>query len=234
MDVESVLEQVRSGNAPSEWNIWPLRRDYVRMSAIKWGLAGLFGFAMLIPIIFLTIPSDFVGTGAFVRLFSGALLTMLAIAAFGGSGVAIFDGWRLRHAHDYWLVITPETFVKAEPKRVTQTPLEHVTDVTLKGVPPQSDRDPIYQPPPSPFNGSMFGLRGSATNPSVSRQRVRGNASLTYRDSRDNKVVVICTDDSFDHMTAIYDVLRNRAARRRDQIRHASYQAPGPQGRGNG
>ncbi len=233
MDGESVLEQVRTGRAPSEWIVWPMRRDYVRMSAIKWGVMGVLGFAMFIPVLFLTIPSDFVGTGASVRVVVVALLALLGAVAFGGVGVAIFDAWRLRHASDYWLVITPEAFVKSEPQRVTQTPLEHVADVTLKGVPLPGERGPAYQPPSYPTIGRALGFTNAATGPDASRQRQRGNASLAYRDSRDDKVIIVCTDDTFDQMAAIYEVLRHSAVRRGDQLRRAAYQAPGAQGRGD-
>ena len=233
MDGESVLEQVRSGRAPSEWNIWPLRRDYVRIGAIKWGLLGIAGFALYVPVIMLTIPSDFVGTGFSVQLFAIVLLIMLGAMSFGGVGIALFDAWRLRHASDYWLVITSDSFVKAEPQRVTQTPLENVANITLKGVSLPSDRAPAYQSPMLPFNGRALGFMNTNAGPQARRQRARGNASLAYRDSRDNKVVIVCTDDSFDQMTAIYEILRDRAARREDQLRRASYQAPGAQGRGD-
>ena len=236
MDVDSVLEQVRSGHAPSEWNIWPLRRDYVRLSAIKWGLLGIVGFAMFIPVALLTIPSDFVGTGVGVQMFGVLLLLLVGAVAFGGAGIAIFDALRLRRARDYWLIITPDTFVKAEPQRVIHTPLEHVTNVTLKGVSmpttgSTTDRTPVA---PTFINARALGFMSAAAGPSAPRQRARGNASLAYRDSRDNKVVVVCTDDSFDSMAAIYEILRDRAARRDDQLRRAPYQSPGSLGRSDG
>lgn len=235
MDVESVLEQVRSGHAPSEWNIWPLRRDYVRISAIKWGLLGIVGFAMFIPVVLMTVPSDFVGTSAGVQMFAVILLVMVGAVAFGGAGIAIYDAWRLRRASDFWLVITPDAFVKAEPQRIVQTPLEHVTNVTLKGVSMPTtenttDRTPVA---PSFINGRALGFMSSAAGPGAPRPRAHGNASLAYRDSRDNKVVIVCTDDSFDQMTAIYEILRDRAARHEDELRRASYRAPGALGHSN-
>ena len=90
MDAESVLEQARSDHPPSEWNVWPLRRDYVLTSAMKWGLLGVVGLAMFIPTALLTIPSDFVGTSTAEQLLATLMLTLLAAMAFGGVGIALY------------------------------------------------------------------------------------------------------------------------------------------------
>lgn len=231
MDAESVLEQARSGHPPSEWNVWPLRRDYVLTSAMKWGLLGVVGLAMFIPTALLTIPSDFVGTSTAERLLATLMLTLLAAMAFGGVGIALYDVWRLMRTRDFWLIITPELFVKAEPGRITQTPLENVADVTLKGVRAPSDsadtNNETGGPMPQFFMGRrMVNFANAAGVRGVSRQRARGNTSLAYRDSRDDKVVVVCTDDAFDHMAAIYQILRERAAVREDQVWRASLRSP--------
>lgn len=231
MDAESVLEQARSDHPPSEWNVWPLRRDYVLTSAMKWGLLGVVGLAMFIPTALLTIPSDFVGTSTAEQLLATLMLTLLAAMAFGGVGIALYDLWRLTRSRDFWLIITPELFVKAEPGRITQTPLENVADVTLKGVRAPSDsadtNDETGAPMPQLFMGRrMVNFANAAGVRGVSRQRARGNTSLAYRDSRDNKVVVVCTDDAFDHMAAIYQILRERAAIREDQVWRASLRSP--------
>lgn len=235
MDAESVLDQARSGHAPSEWNIWPLRRDYVRISAFKWGLLGVAGFAMFVPVALLTIPSDFIGTGAGVQMFAVLLLTLVGAVAFGGAGIAIYDAWRLKHAHDFWLVITPETFVKSEPRGITQTPLEHVTNVTLKGVALPTTESSVDRAPVAPtfINARALGFMGASAGPNAPRQRTRGNTSLAYRDSRDNTVVTVCTDDTFDQMSAIYEILRDRAAAREAELRRTSYRMPDAFGRGN-
>ncbi len=231
MDAESVLEQARSDHPPSEWNVWPLRRDYVLTSAVKWGLLGVVGLAMFIPTALLTIPSDFIGTSTVERLLATLMLTMLAAMAFGGIGIALYDLWRLMRSRDFWLIITPEMFVKAEPGRIIHTPLENVANVTLKGVRVPSDsadtNDEASGPAPQFFMGQrLVGFANVAGVRGVSRQRARGNTSLAYRDSRDNKVIVVCTDDAFDHMAAIYHILRERAAIREDQVWRASLRSP--------
>lgn len=230
MESESVLDQVRSGHQPSEWNVWPLRREYVRTSALKWGFLAIIGFVILIPVSFIVIPSDFIGTAFYQQLLALGLLVLLGALAFGGLGIALHDLWRLSRAGDYWLVITPETFVKAEPGRVIETPLEYVANVTLKGIRlPSESGNAESGTPMSQFliAGRMVNFANMAGIPGVSRERTRGNASLAYRDSRDNKVVTVCTDDSYDHMAAIYQLLRDRAAAREEKVWRASFKAPG-------
>lgn len=228
MDAELALEQARSDHPPSEWNIWPLRRDYVRMSAIKWGILGLIGFVLFIPAAIVTIPSDFVGTSSLEQLLAAVVLLLIGAVAFGGVGIALHDLWRLARANDFWLIITPETFIMAQPGRITQTPLENVANVTLKGVQLPGEGNSPSSAPMSQFivSGRLIDFANSAGLPGVSRQRARGNASLAYRDSRDNKIITVCTDEAFDHMAAIYQILRDRAATREDQIWRASLKSP--------
>lgn len=227
MDADSALAQVRSHHQPSEWNVWPLRRNYVISSAIKWGLLGLVGLAMLIPVTIVTVPSDFVGKGSAQQSLAAAVLVLLAALAFGGIGIALHDLWRLARADDYWLVITPETFIKAEPGRVIETPLEYVADLTLKGVrlPSEGGTETNAPMPQFLMSGRLMNYATTLAAPTASRQRARGNASLAYRDSRDNKVVTVCTDEAFDHMAAIYQILRDRSAAREDKVWRASLQS---------
>lgn len=228
MDAESVLEQARSDHPPSEWNIWPLRRNFVLTSAFKWGLLGIVGFALFIPVVMLTIPSDFTGKSGLAQSFAAVMLMLLAAMAFGGVGIALHDLWRWARASDYWLIVTPEAFVKAQPGRVILTPLENVSGLTLKGVPLPDEGNSPNDAPVSQFliSGRLIDFANTAGVPGVSRKRARGNASLAYRDSRDNKIVTICTDDAFDQMGAIFHVLRERVAIREDQIWRASLESP--------
>lgn len=229
MDTESILERVRAGMAPSEWNVWPLRRDYVRASAFKWGLLSVVGFAIFIPVAFTVIPADFIGQSQLVKIFALAMLLLLATLAFGSVGIVGHDFWRLLRADDFWLVITPETFVKAEPGRVIATPLEHVANLTLKGVQTAQEGGNSETSTPMPqfiIGGRLVNFANRAGVAGVTRRRERGNASLAYRDSRDNKVITICTDDTFDQMAAIYEILRDRAAVREEKVWRASFQPP--------
>lgn len=225
MDASSILEQARSDRPPSEWNIWPLRRDFVRVSAIKWAALGMVGLAMFIPVVIIAVPSDFVNGDSVIRLLAMVMLILLATVAFGGLGIALHDFWRLTHARDYWLIITPESFVKATPSRVTETPLEKIDGLTLKGVPiPTGENTALEMPMVQfPMTGRLIEFANNAGIPGVTRKKTRGNPSLAYRDTRTNKIVTICTDDSFEQMAALYDLLRDRCAIREDQLRRASY-----------
>ncbi len=229
MDTASVLERARSDHPPSEWNIWPMRRDYVGMSALKWGVLAIIGFAMLIPVTIIVFPSDFVGSNLLVKIFAMLALVLLGALAFGSAGIALHDLWRLAHARDFWLIITPEAIVKATPSAVIETPLEFVADVTLKGVRlPSASGNSMNGAPMSQFlvAGRLINFANRAAIPGVSSQRARGAASLAYRDSRDDKVITVCTDDTFDQMAAIYQLLRDRAAVREEKVWRASMQAP--------
>jgi hypothetical protein len=108
---------------------------------------------------------------------------------------------------------------------VIGTPLEDVSNVTLKGVRlPEEGGNSESGTPMQQFLvagrianfANMAGVRG------VSRKRTRGNASLAYQDKRDQKVVTVCTDDTFDQMAAIYQLLRDRAAIREEKVWRAS------------
>ncbi len=230
MDADSILEQARSDRPPSEWNVWPLRRDYVRVSAMKWGLLAIVGFAIYIPVTLQMIPGDFVGTGTGEKIFAIVVLALLGALAFGSAGIVWHDVWRLLHARDYLLVITPETFVQATPGHVISTPLENVTNVTLNGVALASDAGADMPPPRfgmSPFFAApprLIDTVGASRGSTAPRQRARGAASLAYLDSRDDKIVTVCTDDAFDSMAAIYELLRSRAATRADKLWRESLQ----------
>ena len=229
MDAEAILDQARSGHPPSEWNVWPLRRAYVRTAALKWGLLAIIGFALLIPVAIITIPSDFVGQPFAAELVAMVILILLGALALGSLGIALNDLWRLSHASDFWLIITPETLVMARPGHVKATPLADVSNVTLKGVRlPEEGGNSESGTPMQQFliAGRLVNFANMAGVPGVSRKRNRGNASLAYQDKRDNKVVTVCTDDAFDHMAAIYQLLRDRAAVREEKVWRASFQPP--------
>lgn len=225
MDGEAILEQARSGHAPSEWNVWPLRRSYVRTSALKWGLLAIIGFVLLIPVAIITIPADFVGQSAAAQIVAVVILILLGSLAFGSLGIVAHDIWRLSHANDFWLIITPEMFVMSRPGHITATPLEDVSNVTLKGVRlPEEAGNSEAGTPMQQFliAGRLINFANMAGVPGVSRKRTRGNASLAYQDKRDQKVITVCTDDTFDSMPAIFQLLRERAAIREEKVWRAS------------
>lgn len=200
MEVDAVLQQVRSGNAPTNWNVWPLRRNIVLRSALGWTFVGVVGLAFLVIVAVATIPGNFMLNGVSFAL-TGMLLIVLAIMGFGGVGIAIFDFWRLRHADEYLLVMTPQDFIKAEPRRVTHVPMTHVSYVTLRGVKHPVERDLEAQRNGLTLASHMLGTWvGNFGKPRVA-------PSLAFVDSRTDREVVVSSDKSFDELIALEEVL---------------------------
>lgn len=227
MEAESIMATVRSGAAPSDWNVWPLRRDRVLIGAMKWALLSLVGFVLFVPIVIATVPSDFIGTDAVQQSGVTAAIMLVGALAICSLWLAIADLLRVRRASEYWLVITPDLFIKAEPRRLFEIPLEDIENITLKGVAPPSDTAVEGAIGPQYFAMGQFsrianqmGVMGGA------RTRVRGAPSLAFRDRRDNRVVTIGMDDSFDHLGAIELILRERAAQKEEKTRRASLKNP--------
>lgn len=228
MVADAILEQARTERPPSDWKVWPLRREYVLVSAIKWGLLAIVGFAILIFVAMQMIPADFVGGDTGLQVFAVVLLALLASLAFGSAGIAGFDLWRLLRAHDYTLVLTPEVFVKATPGRVIETPLEHVTNVTLRGVPKPGEPTDSTTPlrvQARPQLGRYAAVLAPDIDAAVARRRARGPVSLAYQDARDNATVIVCTDDAFDPMYMIYEQLRGQASTRAEEVWRKTHNA---------
>lgn len=200
MDAQAVLATARSGNVPSSWFVWPLRRDYVLRSAAGWAGAALFGFVLFIPACIATLPT-LPQRHAAGFIFTSVILLLLGALAFGGAGIAIYDLYRLRHADDYLLVLTPDDFIKAEPGKITHVPLEHVGDITMRGVKtPEDDRESSTQLIRSGALGNMFGSARIKREP-------HSAPSLAFRDLRTDKAVVVSTDQSFDSLIALEQIL---------------------------
>jgi energy-coupling factor transporter transmembrane protein EcfT len=200
MEADAVLQQARVGNVPPNWNVWPLRRNVVLRSALGWTFVGIVGLFILIVVGIITIPGNFTGNGVSFAL-TGMLLIILAIMGFGGVGIAIYDFWRIRHATEYLLVMTPQDFIKAEPRGVTHVPMEHVSYVTLRGVKHPVERDLEAQRNGLTLASHMLGTWvGNFGKPRVA-------PSLAFVDSRTNQEVVVSTDNSFDEMIALEEVL---------------------------
>lgn len=215
MDAETILATARSGDAPGTWVVWPLRRNFIRNSSLKWLGLSVVGFLLFIPVVLSTVPGIFSERG-FEFVLTGIIILALAALAFGALGIAIYDGWRLLHAGDYWLVITPDDYVKLTPgHKVTHVPLEYVESITLKGV-----RVPI-ETAETPFDGTARGVspifRGPLRLSNYRRQRATP-ASLAFIDTRTGHEVVVATDAAFDDLHGIEYVLSMQADAKQRQI----------------
>lgn len=193
-DAQAVIDRARAGDAPENWAVWRLRRDFVLRGLLGWGFVAIVGFALLVPIIITTVPGNFEhGGGEF--LLSGLLLFAFAAMAFGGLGIFSHDLWRLLHADDYLLVMTPNDYVKTEPRsKITHVPMDQIAHVTLRGV--KVDEVQIERP------GHLV-----QTMAKRFQREPKSAPSLAFIDRRTDKEVVVATDESFDKLAALEEIL---------------------------
>jgi hypothetical protein len=220
MDAQQIISTVRSGQVPSTWNVWPLNVTRVRHGLLGWAGTALIGFVLLVPAALATIPSNFEsGTGRAV--FTVLLLGLLGMLAFGGLGILLFDIWRLLHADDYYIVMTPDDFVKITPRKIVHVPMENVRHVTLRGrrgAQQQAAEDVAT------LGGSSRGPAPSgsiAISPFFRSRQPRTSPSLAFMDSRDDSVVAVARDDSFEDLGVMEQILSDHAARKQRSVRSA-------------
>ena len=205
MDAQVILEKARSTNVPDSWNIWPLHVERVRRSAIGWAACALVGFILLVPVVIATIPYDFThGTG--LSVFATLVLALVGVVAFGSLAIAIYDIWRLVHADDYLLVITPDDYLRVGPgNKQTHVPMEDIAYVTMRGVKVQVPYDAARQADFSNLS-PIKRLTRMAGNFYTPREPKRAPV-LAFMDTRTNTEVVVATDNSFDDLATIEQVL---------------------------
>jgi hypothetical protein len=203
MDAEAVLATARSDNVPSEWNVWPLHKDRVKRSVLNWAIIGVIGLVLFIGAVVATVPDNFT-RGNLAIVATSFLLLVLATMAFGGLGIAIYDLWRLRHADEFWLVITPDDYVKAQPGKVTHVPMDSIGYITLKGVKSPQMREMERHRE----NMEQSNIMTRMGNILIPRRQPSSAPSLAFVDLRDDKPVVVGTDNSFDDLYVIEDVLQ--------------------------
>lgn len=205
MDAQVILEKAHSTNVPDSWNIWPLQVERVRRSAIGWAACALVGFVLLVPVVIATIPYDFThGTG--LSVFATLILALVGVVAFGSLSIAIYDAWRLVHADDYLLVITPDDYLRVGPgNKQTHVPMEDISYVTMRGVKLQVPYDAVRQADYSNLS-PIKRLTRMAGNFYTPREPKRAPV-LAFMDIRTNTEVVVATDNSFDDLATIEQVL---------------------------
>jgi hypothetical protein len=216
MDPETILATARSGNAPGTWVVWPLRRTYVRNSILRWSALAVVGFLLFVPAAISTVPG-IASLRGFSFVFTGIILLALGAFAFGALGIAIYDTWRLARANEFWLVVTPDDYVKAEPGgRVTHVPLQYIESITLKGVRVTMDTAE------TPFDGTARGVNPLLRMPvrvSNYRRRQATPSSLAFVDSRTHRTVTVATDAVFDDLAGIEYVLSMQVDAKQRQLR---------------
>lgn len=218
MDAQTILETARSNSVPDTWNVWPLRVERVRRSALGWGLCALAGFIILVPVVISTIPYDFThGTG--LAIFAIVLLMLVGGVAIGALSIAVYDIWRLLHARDYLLVITPEDYLRVNPGgKQTHVPMENIAYVTMKGVKVNNPYEAARAADTSNMS-AMKRISHVAGNFYSPREPKRA-PTLAFLDTRTNTEVVVATDDSFDDIATLEQVISYLVdARKRSKVR---------------
>ncbi|HEV7126932.1 MAG TPA: hypothetical protein VGN32_05765 [Ktedonobacterales bacterium] len=204
-EAQRLLDIARSPAHPQEWFVWPLRRDVVKRAALGWALTAAFGFLVFVPAFQATVPSNFVRGGAGLMVFTIILLLILGIVAFGGLGLLLADLLRLARADQYLLVMTPSDYIKATPRRITRVPMASVAYVTLKGVKLPPAPGSVRPGPIVPTMVNRFGAGLGA--PGTSRREFRRPPSLAFQDKRTKRAVMVATDDSFDQLAVLEEIL---------------------------
>lgn len=213
MDAQEVLGMARSGAAPSSWSVLPLQRDWVLRSVLRWAGVAVLAFLIFVPVLLTTVPDNYTkGTGS--ALITSLLLLLLASAAFGSAGVALYDLWRLRRAADFLIVITPDDFVQAAPRKVVHVPMEHIESVTLRGV-----RMPVRE--------SSEDLRALSQESPLTRftrpprpHQAKQSPSLAFLDTRTDSEVLVARDEAHGDLLSLSRLLEiNSDAKRRSRIR---------------
>jgi hypothetical protein len=206
MDAGEVLAAVRSGSTPGSWTVWPLQPDRVRRSVRSWAIAAIFGFALFIPFVIMVLQPNFF-SGWFSIVVSGLLLLLLGAVAFGSLAIMLFDVWRLRHADEFLVVVTPQDYIKAEPGKITHVPTSEILYVTLRGVKVPERAPARAEREQAPTRGVM----GQMMNPGILRREPARAPSLSFLDLRTDTEVTVTTDDSFGDLLALAETLRTFA-----------------------
>jgi len=206
MDVQEILARVQSDDVPGSWDVWRLRNDRVSQDIglfVFGAILGLFFFGLAF---FAMIPGNFQhGIGPAIPSF--VLLVVLAVLGFGSLAIVIQDVLRLRRAKEYLLIMTPDDFVKVEPGRITQVPMDQIRNLTLKGVKveKQQTETPQGQTTKQRTAAAQIGMMGWLMG-AVARQP-KVSPSLAFLDSRTDTEVVVSNDNSFGDLTALQDAL---------------------------
>lgn len=200
--VQQILATARSGSLPQGWFVWHLRRDRVLRAMLGWLALGVFGCALLVPAVLTTVPGNF-RSSAGLAAFTILLLGVLGTIAVGGLGLGIAELARYIQADAYLLVMTPEDFVKATPRRVIHVPMSAVAFVTLKGVKVRAA--PTQGARPTAESGMNW---SSVVGGGLSyRRTARSAPSLAFVDLRTDRHVVVASDDFFDDLPVLEEIL---------------------------
>ena len=204
MDAQAILSTVRSGDVPADWNVWPLRVDRVRRGMYGWLGRAAFGFLLLIPATIITVPANFKGNvvGEFLTLL---MLVILAALAFGVLESPSTMSGVFSMPSEYYIIMTPDDFLKSTPHAIVHVPMENVQLVTLRGVRTNAQQSGQELR----TLGAGGGIRIS---PFIRQRQPKTAPTLAFVDGRDERTVLIATDDSFESLYVLEQMLNDYVA----------------------
>jgi hypothetical protein len=172
--------------------VWPLRRDELIRSSLTWLFFGIVGTGLLALIMYSTIPDNFTQGPTKIVL---SLAMYLVLATMGLGGLYLFFGHvgRYLRAGNYFLIMTPDDFVKAVPGNIIAVPMSDIGGIVLRGV------RRAEQSTQGPGGAAFFGF---------GRHEQRQQPRLSFIDQRTAKVVIVAEDNAFDDLGALDEVLR--------------------------
>jgi hypothetical protein len=203
MEAAEILSTARSGSAPSNWVILPLRRNQVALAMAGWVLGTVMGLGLFIALFLATWPDNF-ERGTVGIIITSFFLAILAFTGVGSLWALLVDGLRLLRADQSIIVITPDTYCKQDGNKITLVPLEEIGYVTTTGVrsPNKQSSWAMHRPASAPnydpedrqvsatgVVGRFFGFR----------RKPHGPISVAFVDMRTNKKVVVTSDHSYAH-----------------------------------
>jgi hypothetical protein len=210
MDAQEIVSIAKSGNIPTSWNVWPLRRDELIRASLTWLLFGVVGTGLLAIVMYFTIPDNFTQGPTKIAL---SLAMYLVLGTMGLGGLYLFFGHvgRYLRAGDYILIMTPDDFVKAVPgNTIIAVPMSDIGGILLRGV---RRVEQSAQGPGGAFSemglrrvGGMLGTGAAFFG--FGRHERRQQPRLSFIDQRTAKVVIVAEDNAFDDLGALDEVLR--------------------------
>jgi hypothetical protein len=218
MEAEEILTRAKAGpEVPQGWVVLRLLRDKVVLGIVGWAFGIIIGLGLLAFIAPIVIPYNY-EHGVAASIFTTILLGVLLFIGLGSAWTLIVDVNRLRNADRYFIVLTPEDFVKQEKDKITHVPFTFVRHVTSRGVPPP-ERTPsrgntVREIPGVGENVASFFL-GRGLVPSGQRwlrRRRRTPTSVAFIDTRTDEEVIVVTDAAFGDPFMITALLKRYAA----------------------
>lgn len=214
MQAEEILTQVRAGTGKQGWVVFPLLRDKLMWAIAGWIFGILIGLLLLAVLVPIVVPYNY-ERGLLSITLTSILLVALAAVVIGSAVLLIIDVRRLLHANEHVIVITYDDFVKQEGSKIIQVPLSHVRHVTSRGRSPL-EQDAIKREDEvekSMGGGNvfsfLFGRKGSSLH--TRRRRMRAPTSLAFLDARDDREVIVVSDDAFGDPFVIANKLKEYA-----------------------